>query len=258
MKIVSAYARAIFICSVISLLLAAAGCGSTSGRGGQTGGSTGETGKSTAGRADPDAKNWNIALLDTAANVSYLTGAEKDVILEQNKVRTNPRKYAQLYLQPMLKYFNGKIYAEPGKGNLITQEGAAAVTECIATLNNIAPVGILIPEKGLSRAAKDHANEMSKTGKLSHDSSDKSGPDTRMKRYGSFSGYWNFGENVCYGSSTGRDIISQLLIDDGVPGRGHLKNIMNMTFTQAGVGIAPHPRYSAFCAIDSAVGYTSK
>jgi hypothetical protein len=47
-------------------------------------------------RGDPDVANWDIAILDTAANVDYLTGIEKDVILEMNKVRTDPKKYAEL------------------------------------------------------------------------------------------------------------------------------------------------------------------
>ena len=55
-------------------------------------------------RADPDAANWDIAALDTAADVDYLSPAEKDVILEMNKVRVDPKKYAELYIQPILQY----------------------------------------------------------------------------------------------------------------------------------------------------------
>lgn len=42
-------------------------------------------------RGDPDSANWDISILDTAADVDYLTGVEKDVILEMNKVRTDPK-----------------------------------------------------------------------------------------------------------------------------------------------------------------------
>jgi hypothetical protein len=86
-------------------------------------------------RADPDASNWDIALLDTAANVDYLTGIEKDVILEMNKVRTDPKKYAQLYIQPRLRYYSGKNYSVPGQITIVTQEGTTAVNGCITALN---------------------------------------------------------------------------------------------------------------------------
>jgi hypothetical protein len=54
-------------------------------------------------RGDPDSANWDIASLDTAANVDYLTGFEKDVILEMNKARSDPKKYAELYIRPTLR-----------------------------------------------------------------------------------------------------------------------------------------------------------
>ena len=86
-------------------------------------------------RADPDSANCNIAALDTAARANYLTAIEKDVVLEMNKVRTNPRKYAELYIKPMLKYFNQKRYSVPGQITIVTNEGASAVNICITALN---------------------------------------------------------------------------------------------------------------------------
>jgi len=210
------------------------------------------------GREDPDAANWDISALDTAANADYLTGLEKDVVLEMNKVRTNPRKYAELYIQPRIKYFNGNRYSAPGRITLVTQEGAAAVNDCVNALNRASSVGILKPEKGLSRAAKDHAADQSKTGQTGHNSSDGSTPETRMKRYGAFSGSWTYGENISYGDATGRDIVCSLLIDDGVPNRGHRTNIMNKAFTQIGTGTDTHKQYRTSCTIDYANGYSSK
>jgi len=54
-------------------------------------------------RGDPDATNWDISALDTAAETDYLSPAEKDVILEMNKARADPKKYAELYLNPYKK-----------------------------------------------------------------------------------------------------------------------------------------------------------
>ena len=60
-------------------------------------------------RDDPDSANWDIAALDVAKNVNYLSRVEKDVILEMNKVRTDPQKYAQLCIEPELQYYDGKM-----------------------------------------------------------------------------------------------------------------------------------------------------
>ena len=209
-------------------------------------------------RSDPDAANWNIAALDTAANVDYLTVIEKDVILEMNKVRTNPKKYAELYIQPRLKYYSGKNYSVPGQITIVTQEGVAAVNACITALSKASNVGILAPERGLSFAAKDHVTDQSKTGQTGHNGSDRSTPDTRMKRHGVFSGTWTLGENIAYGQATGREIVCGLLIDDGVPNRGHRTNIMNKAFTQTGVAYGTHTQYRTSCTITYANGYNSK
>jgi uncharacterized protein YkwD len=208
-------------------------------------------------RADPDSANWDIAALDTAADADYLTGIEKDVILEMNKVRANPKKYAELYIQPRLRYYDGKNYSVPGQITIVTQEGVAAVNNCITALNRASSVGALRPEMGLSLAAKDHVADQSRTGQTGHNGSDRSTPETRMKRHGLFSGTWTLGENIAYGNTTGREIVSSLLIDDGVPNRGHRINIMNRAFSQTGVAFGTHTEYRTSCTITYANGYTS-
>jgi len=208
-------------------------------------------------RADPDAANWNIDLLDTGKDADYLTALEKDIILETNKVRTNPKKYSDLYIQPRLPYYNGRYYSVPGQITVLTQEGAAAVNACISALNRVDSAGILFPEKGLSLAAKDHVLDQSRTGQIGHNGSDRSTPETRMRRHGTFGGTWILGENIAYGEITGRDIVCGLLIDDGVPSRGHRTNIMNKAFTQIGAGYGSHTQYRVSCTITYADGYKS-
>lgn len=207
-------------------------------------------------RGDPDAANWDIEKLDTAAGIDYLSGVEKDVILEMNKVRSNPKMYAELYIKPTLKYYSGKNYSEPGQITIVTQEGATAVNACISALSGSKSVGLLSAEKGIWLAAKDHAIDQSKTGRTGHDGSDGSNPFKRMERYGG--GYKTAGENCAYGPNTGRDIVVQFLVDDGVPSRGHRKNIMNGAFTQTGVSVQTHPQFRYCCVIDYANGYVSK
>lgn len=213
--------------------------------------------ENTNRRADPDAANWGIETLDTAKNAAYLSPIEKDVILEMNKARTNPQKYAKLYIQPRLKYFNGKNYSAPGQISKTTKEGTSAVIDCIAVLNKAAAAGILNPDPGLTRAAKIHTADQNKTGRTGHTGSDRSSPESRIKRYGTFSGSWTLAENIAYGPDTGREIVCNLLINDGVRERGHRTSLMNDEYTQTGVGAGTHARYRTMCTITYADGYTS-
>jgi uncharacterized protein YkwD len=215
-------------------------------------------------RADPDAAHWDIARLDTAANADYLNAVEKDVILEMNKVRTNPKLYADLYVKPVLNYnwggpFGANSYLAPGASVYTsTQEGKSAVNDCINAMSTWVSMGVLRPEKGLWKAAKEHALDQSKTGATGHNGSNGSTPETRIKEYGTFNGTWTLGENCSYGPFTGRDIVVQYLIDDGVPSRGHRANILNAAFTQAGDSVQTHPQFRYCGTIDFAAGYTSK
>jgi uncharacterized protein YkwD len=206
-------------------------------------------------RGDADGANWDIAALDTALDADYLSGIEKDVILEMNKARSDPKKYAELYIQPTLKYYSGKNYSAPGQITIATQEGAKAASGCISAMSKMKSAPPLQPERGLFLAAKDHAIDQSKTGRTGHDGSDGSSPFTRMKRYGD--GYKTAGENCAYGPNSGRDIVVQFLVDDGVPSRGHRQNIMNAAFSQSGLSIQTHPEFRYCCVIDYANGYTT-
>lgn len=199
-----------------------------------------------------DADKWDIAMLDTARNADYLSTVEKDVILEMNKARTNPSLYAELYITPRTKKFDGKIYDD----TLMTNEGVAVVNECISYMKKAKALPVLNPEKGLSLAARQHSSTQGETNQTGHTGIDGSTPFTRIEKYGT---YKTAGENISYRSMSGRDIVVQLLIDDGVSSRGHRKNIMNKDFSSSGVGFTKkHKTYGSVCVITYAGGYSEK
>ncbi len=72
----------------------------------------------------------------------------------------------------------------------------------------------------------------------------------RMNRYGRWGVIW--GENLSYGHSSARDIVLALIIDDGLPGRKHRKNIFNPAFNVAGAAYGAHARYRSVCSIEFA------
>ncbi|MBR4599524.1 MAG: CAP domain-containing protein [Treponema sp.] len=203
-------------------------------------------------KKNQDADKWDIAKLDTARNVDYLSTIEKDVILEMNKARSNPALYAELYITPRTKKFDGKIYND----SIVTNEGITVVNECISYMKKAKALPVLNPEKGLSLAAQQHSSTQGETNQTGHTGVDGSTPFTRIEKYGT---YKTAGENISYGAMSGRDIVVQLLIDDGVSSRGHRKNIMNKDFSSTGVGYTKkHKAYGSVCVITYAGGYIEK
>ena len=63
-------------------------------------------------------------------------------------------------------------------------------------MNNQKSLSVLLPSKGLTLAAKDHANTQSLTDKTGHTGTDGSDLFKRMKKYGSYS---TAGKNISYG-----------------------------------------------------------
>lgn len=185
--------------------------------------------------------------LNTAFRADYLQMLEQEIILEMNKVRADPSKYAELKIKPMLQKFIGKKYTRQNK-TYATKEGTAAVEECYRVLHKTMPAGLLYFNEELSRAAQDHVRDQGQTGVIGHIGNDNSSPLNRVKRYLS-SDYIYVGENISYGISSADDIVSFLLINDGMPSRGHREVLLNPKFNLTGVACGKHLVYETMCVI---------
>lgn len=196
-----------------------------------------------------------IALNAGVADASFASALEREVVSELNLARTRPDAYVAI-LREYRKLIRGNYLERPGQVTVVLNEGAKAVDEAIAFLERQKPIGPLSLSKGLSLAAADHARDQGKTGQTGHSGSDRSTMDARIKRYGAWQK--TAGENIAYGPETARDIVIQLIVDDGVSSRGHRANIFNATFAVVGVATSPHPKYGVVCVQDFAGGYEER
>ncbi|PYL98633.1 MAG: CAP domain-containing protein [Verrucomicrobia bacterium] len=191
-----------------------------------------------------------------AADPSSLTAAPGHVtaaaiIHEMNLARQNPALYAAFAEQTHQNYSSG-VCLLPGNVRLRTREGVRALDDAIQFLRRAKPQPPLALSPGLCLAAADHCREQV-GGAIGHYGSRSGDPGNRISRYGVVSQGW--AENIAYGRHTAREIVLALIVDDGVRGRGHRKNIFNPTYNVAGAAYGPHARFGSVCSIDFASGY---
>jgi uncharacterized protein YkwD len=178
------------------------------------------------------------------------TSLEREVLNEMNLARTDPRGYAN-YLREFRGYFQGNYYLLPGTVvRIVTNEGVKAVDGAIRFLQRQKPLEPMTWSPALARAAAELADEQRGNGDMGHVGRASGDLRQRIERYGR----WQvlIGENISYGPDDARLAVISLIVDDGVAGRGHRKNIFSSAFRQAGVACAPHPSFGTVCVTDFA------
>lgn len=177
---------------------------------------------------------------------------ERAVVQEMSEARIRPRAYAR-HLRDLRPYFEGTLWKRPDRVPLRTEEGLAALDEAIAFLESVRPVGPLRYHEGLARAARAHARDIGPSGSLEHAGRDGASLSDRLNRRGSWHG--RIAENIATYEDDPRQVVIQLLVDDGVPSRGHRLNLFHPDLHQAGAGRAPHRDYRTVIVIDYAGGF---
>lgn len=157
---------------------------------------------------------------------------EKEILQEINLVRMYPEQYADRILK---KY----IYS------------SNAAYECYTQLLKMPKLKGFELESGLSKTAKWLTDHQSKTGEIGSQTKvfGYERPKDRIDKFGFFYG-GDCGESISYGYSSAREIVLQLLIDDGIVDRNNRNNILNPDFQKIGIAIATHPKYDYVCVID--------
>jgi LysM repeat protein len=147
------------------------------------------------------------------AAASYMKSEELAMIDEVNLVRSNPTGYI-----PYIEEYKAKIQRGEGFGS------AAVCDELIAELRNTPARSVLKPRECLYRAARNHGEDQRPTGSVDHVGTDGSYPWDRVLR--GCPELTDGNENLVGGPSTVQESVIILLIDDGIPGRGHRKTML--------------------------------
>ncbi|MBE9060487.1 CAP domain-containing protein [cf. Phormidesmis sp. LEGE 11477] len=183
-----------------------------------------------------------------AAGPDWLS-IEESIVAEHSRVRQNPQSYIPI-LEDYLASMDAQGNIPGGCGHnctLLTHEGRPAVEEAIDFLRSQSPAGPVSKSSQVASVAKAHATDQVH-GATGHNGSDGSSFFDRLNSFGIQSS--GAGENIAYGPTTARDVIMSLIVDDGVPGRGHRTNIFADDWTVAGAGCGPHATFRTVCVIN--------
>ena len=186
-----------------------------------------------------------VAFTLAATLPSAVRAAPADTTLldEINFARTHPQDYARrLELQPVSDW--ERALGEPAD--------TAAFAEAVAFLERQPPLPPLSPDDALEAAAREHVEAQGPAGEIGHDGPGGEPFDLRLRRHG-VEGVME-GENIAYGPMRAADVVRELIIDSGVPDRGHRRNIFHPAFANAGATCGPHRDYGVMCVVDFAGG----
>ena len=189
------------------------------------------------------------ATLLLSATPASATGSdfERQVLQALNAARTNPAATAAI-LRNYRNRFQGNFVSFPGNAmRLRTEEGVTPVDEAIQYLARQRSLPPLLSARFLADGAAKHVSDQGRRGLIGHVGSDGSSPSDRLARHDSRR---PIAEVIQYGANQPLDVIRQLIVDDGVAGRGHRRILFDPKLHAAGVACGPHRDYRTMCVID--------
>ncbi len=154
--------------------------------------------------------------LELGIGTAGMTKAELDMVAEINLLRSNPAGYV--------------AFVEKYQRESMLPASAATAAELIAELKATPKLSTLTPSACLREAAKWHAESQRPKGDIDHQGVDGSWPWDRALRY--CQGMKDGNENIVGGPSSVRNAVIVLLLDEGIPNRGHRRNLLNKDWTQ--------------------------
>lgn len=172
-----------------------------------------------------------------------------EVLFYMNQMRVDPVSFSErLHEAYYDKFIDEFVYTSPDGKLIKTKEGKKLVMQAVEYLKTHRPVEPLTGSYEIELAAIDHCTDMSMNNLLGHIGTDGDNVKARIEKYCSWRD--KIGENISFGSSDPFDVVCQLIIDDGVPSRGHRKNMMSSDFHIIGAARSSHLAYEHCAVID--------
>mgnify|MGYP000193249406 CR=1 FL=1 len=164
---------------------------------------------------------------------------QKELLELINKARKDPS-----FLIPILEEryhsFKDKMWLKGDKW-FNSREGNVAVKEAIEYLKEHKPLPEISSKNGCYLAAKEHAEDMAKSGVAGHTGSNGSTMSTRIDKQGRWKG--GISENVAFSQYNALDFLLYWIVDDGMASRADRKNLFNPAFKVCGIAAGPHPKF---------------
>jgi hypothetical protein len=173
---------------------------------------------------------WDSTVINacnTAVYASSLSQEERDLIWLTNLARFDAPLFSKTFLKQYIED-NEIIYTD-------------YVKSLFSDMKSTSRLSILIFDANVCNLAKEFAVWSGKKGSVGHQKFAERSKKSQHSR---------FGENCQYGESFALDILMRLLIDEGVVGVGHRKNILNPAYTHIGLAIQPHKNFKYVCVMD--------
>jgi len=167
---------------------------------------------------------------------------EDAVLAEVNFARAYPQEYARrLLMEPITPWERA---LEAG-GQPYDRE---AFIEAVEMLQRQEPLPPLKADEVLAGAALEHVSLQGPAGLIGHSSPNGERFYDRLRRHGAADAI--AAENIAYGPRIASDVVRELIIDSGVPSRGHRRNIFHASFEVVGISCGAHRDYSTMCVMD--------
>ncbi|MBB6239374.1 hypothetical protein HDC90_004027 [Pedobacter sp. AK013] len=197
-----------------------------------------------------NAQKWTDAEFrkaNTAANASYLSNEEKNIVMYMNLIRLDGEKFYYTFLEDYINNYNAKVRQYRNYNELRITRNNSYYTSLLKHLRGVKNLQMFYPDDKLTSLSRSHAQDLNRNNLDTHESSNGDKFSKRLSRY-----FPNkaMSENIDFGYSNSLDIVCHLLLDCGVPSLGHRFNLLDQKYklNTVGVSIQPHPSYS-WCAV---------
>lgn len=174
-------------------------------------------------------------------------GKMEDKILKYiNMIRHRPIDFIDFLKEREIDYEENSYFNKKTKKRYHTKEDYTAVLEAIDFLTNCHPVLPLERSKKLDETAKAHSDFLIKENIVSNVGAGGLNPEERISKE---KGKGSLGEAISLFENKAKQIVINLIIDDGLVERPNRKMLICKDFNEIGISLNKHPSKNFICVL---------